>query len=168
VKQLSGHQGSVFDLAFSPDGAFLVSCGAGGSIRLWDVRAGEQLKQIVVGTDTLYAIAFHPGGEFVAVSGVDEVIYLFDVLTGEKKKALEASREIIYRLRFNAKGDRLLSCGYGGTLSIWDPNTGKALLVQPQHRVTNDADWSPDEKQIVAASNDGFAYLIEVQTMAAP
>ena len=46
LKQLSGHQGAVYSVAFSDDGSLLVSCGADKTMRLWDVRGGRQLKQV--------------------------------------------------------------------------------------------------------------------------
>jgi WD40 repeat protein len=41
MKTLTGHHGCVNDIAFSPDGRHLVSCGNDNTLRLWETHTGE-------------------------------------------------------------------------------------------------------------------------------
>ena len=43
---LKGHTKPVLQVAFSPKEAILASCSEGGSIRLWDVKQGKELKRL--------------------------------------------------------------------------------------------------------------------------
>jgi hypothetical protein len=56
---LHGHTDQVNSVAFSPDGNLLASGGVDRTIRLWDVRTGQQLGQPLRGhTDWVNSVAF--------------------------------------------------------------------------------------------------------------
>jgi WD40 repeat protein len=55
MKILTGHEGRLKDLAFSPDGSLLASSGGDGALRVWDTTSGESF---VLTQFTDRAIAF--------------------------------------------------------------------------------------------------------------
>ena len=59
----------VTGVAFTPDGKDLVSICQDRTIRLWDVAAGKEKKQIGTTEDDLYGIAFSRDGKAMATSG---------------------------------------------------------------------------------------------------
>jgi WD40 repeat protein len=44
---LSGHQGSIHAIAYSPDGTRLATGGFDGQVRLFDAKTGSLVKQFV-------------------------------------------------------------------------------------------------------------------------
>ena len=46
VRTLRGHEGSVYGVSFSPDGARILSCSADQTVRVWDAATGEQLLKM--------------------------------------------------------------------------------------------------------------------------
>jgi WD40 repeat protein len=46
LQTLTGHDGAVWTVDFSPDGRLLVSGSEDGSLRLWDVYQGRELQTI--------------------------------------------------------------------------------------------------------------------------
>jgi WD40 repeat protein len=166
LKQFSGHQGSVYGVAFSPDGALLVSCGADGTIRLWDVISGQQLKQILAADKGVYSVDFDKDGRRVVAAGLDKMIRIYDTFTGALQTSIEGHDDLIYRVAFNSRGDRLLSCGYGGNVIVWNPATGQSLFKTQVGRVANDADLAPDGARVVVAGGNGIAHLVDLPAAA--
>src|SRR5712692_9813920 len=60
--------GKVFSVAFSPDGTILAAAGWDGSIRLWDVRRGQELRQCSGHAGPELAVAFAPDGKTLVSS----------------------------------------------------------------------------------------------------
>jgi WD40 repeat protein len=161
IRSLSGHSGTVFGLALSADSAWIVSAGGDSTIRLWDRSSGRQLKQINA-PGALYTVAIHPDGKTVAAAGIDRKVFVYDVFGGTLKATLEGHPDYIYRVAFNHAGNRLLSCGYSGHLVVWDFPSGKQLHVVRAKGVLNSVAYSPDDSQIVVASDDGTARILDL------
>ncbi len=70
VRTLEGHDYSVMDMAFSPDGRLLASASTDARLRLWDVEQGtlrHDIKATYQGTHPpmIFAVAFSPDGQRV-------------------------------------------------------------------------------------------------------
>jgi WD40 repeat protein len=82
ARKLSGHNGSVYDLRFSPDGRTLASAGADRTVRLWDGSTGRLLRTLIEGDDLLYSVTFSPDSKRIAAAGGDGLTRVWDVKTG--------------------------------------------------------------------------------------
>ena len=60
---LRGHKGAVTGVSFSSDGQRLASCGADGTVRIWDAEEGTELLTLP-GYDGATAVLFRPGLPF--------------------------------------------------------------------------------------------------------
>ena len=165
IRALSGHQGTVFGVALSSDSSLIVSAGGDSTIRLWDRLGGRQLKQINA-TGALYTVAIHPDGKTVVAAGIDRKVFVYDVFAGTLKATLEGHPDYIYRVTFNHNGTRLLSCGYGGHLIVWDFASGKQLHATRARGVLNSVAYAPDDSQVVVASDNGTAQILDIPASA--
>lgn len=69
---------------FAPDGkAALVSPGD-GSIRIWDVKTGKELRRMSGHAGIIRSAAFHPLGKLLATAGADGTIRLWDWAAGQE------------------------------------------------------------------------------------
>jgi WD40 repeat protein len=77
-RTLSGHQGPVLSVAFSPDGKSVVSSGMDGTVRFWEVTTGQLLATCIaladgwatICSDGRYQLSGTPGGRFWWVAGL--------------------------------------------------------------------------------------------------
>jgi WD40 repeat protein len=63
--------GTIYALAFSPDGGLLASGSADTSIRLWDVATGKELKAVTSNFGSVRAVTFSADGKTIATGGND-------------------------------------------------------------------------------------------------
>ena len=75
---------------------------------------------------------------------------------------MSGHKDDVYRVQFNQAGNRLLSLGYSGTLKIWDFTAESAVYEESLGVVSYSARLSPDGSQLITASNDSTARILEV------
>ncbi|KAJ7510808.1 WD40-repeat-containing domain protein, partial [Mycena galericulata] len=81
---LKGHTGSVWSVAFSPDGKQIVSGSRDSTVRIWDLKTGATLKHPLIGhTDSILSVASSSDGKRIASSSSERTAAIF---TGKDSK----------------------------------------------------------------------------------
>ena len=69
VRSLGGHTDFVNDIAYSPDGKFVVSAGEEGTVRVWDVETGVEIIDAPTNRDPLICQGW-PGSSAIQITYV--------------------------------------------------------------------------------------------------
>jgi WD40 repeat protein len=110
--------GSAFAAA-SPDGKFVASCGADGSVRLWELKTGKQVREFEGHTDVVHAVAFSPDGRRLLTGGYDRTARVWDVGSGKELQRFENHAGIVTCAAFLPGGRQAVTSSYDKTLRLW-------------------------------------------------
>lgn len=120
------HTSSVFSVAYSPDGHFLLSAGRDARFKVWDIRNNYTLVEDVVGH--MYAInhiAFSPEGDMFATCSMDKSIKLWDAASFRLLKVIDRSRHAghgtsVNKLLWSSHQNLLISASDDRMISVWE------------------------------------------------
>jgi WD40 repeat protein/uncharacterized caspase-like protein len=161
----TGHSWEVRSLAFSADGKTLASGSLDGTVKLWDVSTGAELRTLKG-----CLVAFSTDGKTLAVADVGTV-KLWDVSTGAELRTIEAGP--VSSFVFSPDGKTLASGRADGTVKLWDVSSGselRALSVHPKHTLSGYPNFvlslafSSDGQLLASGSTDGTVNVSEVST----
>lgn len=125
-------QAAIQDLAFTPDGAGLLSAGSDRTLRLWQLRSGRELRRLSGHTEVVTALAFSPDGAALATASCDQTVRLWDVATWQPQTVLRGHLDEVWDVTFLPDGSTLASAGKDGTVRLWDahPNAERQFMWQ--------------------------------------
>ncbi len=108
----------ILSLAFSPDDKLLVTGGADGEIRLWQVVDGKQILSFRGHNDWVSSVAFSPNGKIIASCSHFGSVKLWDSKTGECLKILRGHTNKTREISFSFDGNILASCSDDQTIVL--------------------------------------------------
>ena len=162
VRVLEGG-GWVSSVAFSPDGRLLVSGSNDGTIRLWDVTAGKELRRLEGQGKAVFSVAFSPDGRLLASASEDPTIRLWDVDTGIELRRLKGHESVVVSVIFSPDGRFLASGSADLTVRLWDVSLGEELRRLEGHEKTVfSVVFSPDGHLLASGSLDNIIRLWNV------
>jgi WD40 repeat protein/tetratricopeptide (TPR) repeat protein/tRNA A-37 threonylcarbamoyl transferase component Bud32 len=132
---VAGRAVRVFDVAFSPDGRRIASCGghSPGEVKISDSVTGQVVLTLRGHAELAHGVAFSLDGRRLASWGAqtpDQVeVKVWDAVTGKELHTLSGHPGEIRSVAFSPDGRRLASCGNQvprqGEVKVWDLATGR-------------------------------------------
>lgn len=138
-------------LAFSPNGKFLATCCTDDKVRIWDLAARQEVRQLPAEARNVHGMSFSPDGTRLVSCGNNPVfesedtpLVLWDVASGERLWQIQGPRGLA-SVMFLADGKTIAAGAVEpGSVTLYDAATGaqKAVLRPGGRRLT----LSPDGK----------------------
>ena len=133
-----GHRGAVAALAFTPDGARLVTGDDDSNVRVWDCRSGEQLLQIDYPTDErdadgervhhwVTAVAITPDNTRVVAGLRSKQVRVSSLSDGSTVHELVGHVDEVSGVAVTPDGQHIISCSHDTTVRVWAMADGGAV-----------------------------------------
>ena len=158
------HSSPVQSVAFSADGARVLSGSFDTTAKLWDAATGVLLRTFEGHSSQVTSVAFSADGARV-LSGGDKTVKLWDAATGALLRTFEGHSSWVTSVAFSADGARVLSGSRDTTAKLWDAATGALLRTFEGHSdlVTSVA-FSADGARVLSGSWDKTVKLWNAAT----
>jgi WD40 repeat protein/serine/threonine protein kinase len=175
MTRLIGHTGLVHAVEFSPDRQKLLSGGADGTVRLWDLALGKQIMDFRKPRDIVWRAVFSPDGRQVLAGGGDRIVNgkrihtdyhlrLWDVAGDQPVRELEGHTNEIWDVAFSPDSKEVLSTSKDGTMRLWNVATGKMIRRFEAHKRNWCVAFSPNGHEAVSGGVEAVVHVWNVAT----
>jgi len=83
VRKFETQTGSIFAVAFSPDGSRIAVGGAANEVAIYNTETGQRVAACTGHQAGIYALAFRPDGAHLATGGFDGHVRIYEVKSGK-------------------------------------------------------------------------------------
>ncbi|KAJ4855506.1 ankyrin repeats (many copies) domain-containing protein [Trichoderma breve] len=158
------HGDIVYALDVSKDGRLLAYGGGSGTVHIWDLKRGVEIRTFRAGEKIIFGVKISPDSSFVAAGGWDGNAYTWDL----KKKPSEVKGfrhgRIVHRLTLSSDGKYLVTGG-DPSLKLWDLDTGACLSnFENTNSLVTALSMTPDDRWIATTLGDGSVRFWDLTT----
>lgn len=156
---LTGHQGGVMQVAFSPNGSILASTSTDATVRVWRVSDGTLLHTLEGHEDRVGSVAFNPDGTLLASGSKDRTVKLWRVSNGRLLRTLKGHQDFVGGVAFSPDGSWLASASDDATVRVWRVTDGELVDTLEHNNVVYSVAFSPDGDLLASGSRGGTVRL---------
>lgn len=160
---LRGHNGTIFGIAWSPEGETIASGSSDNTIGVWNTENGKLIRPLEGHKSTVWSVYWSPDGRTLASGSSDKTVRLWDTEKGKEKCTLEGHSNTVFSVSWSPDGCILASASVDKTIRLWDATNGKEINILKGHESdVNRLSWSPDGKILASGSSDKKIILWEI------
>lgn len=169
LTQLWFHQDTVNDVAFSPDGRWVLTASADHTARVWDVRTGQpRFDSPLQHEHFITRASFSADGHRIVTASDDKTAKVWDAATGRLLAALRGHAGPVREAHFSPDGAHVVTGSEDKTARLWNSHTGEPVGGPlPHEGAIVRARFRPDGRQVLTASRDGSVQLWQLGSSAA-
>lgn len=157
------HGSRVYELAFTPDGRELLSCGADGTLRALELSTGAN-RLLARHDDLLHDLDLHAEEPWVLVGGEAGLVEIWNYLTGERVQTWRMTHaSIVTDVHFAGDGLHVVAPGDETTISVWQVGRDEEVQrLSIPHGAVYGLAWDPFHRTVLGAGRLGSIHELDV------
>ena len=166
IFQLTLHEDSVYDIAWSKDSRIIATASLDTSVGLIDVNSQQETRKLrghSKGVTTVEFIEEH----FLASAGIDQSIRLWNLDTGDIVRAFNNHTKAIHEINLRPSQEglpTLVSISVDRTVRFWQPTIGRMVRFAKLDVIPQAVCWHPSEPVVIVFTSSGEAILVDYET----
>ena len=125
-QRLVGHSDAVWTVALTADGRTAVSGGMDGTVRVWEVPSGREVRRLIGHGSGVTGVCVSADGRTAASAGSDGTVRAWDLRTGEEVVRVTTDGARPVAIALSSDGSDLYSGGAAGDVTRWAVPSGRA------------------------------------------
>jgi WD40 repeat protein len=158
LRTMHTDRGSIWGLAFSPDGMQLAAASHDGTATVWNSGTGQELHLLGEDlTQILLRVTFSPDGQHLLAVGSEGTIDIWDLISGQRVSSTSAHANID-DVDFDSSGNLLVTAGGDAKAKLWRYSAGflQEIMTLAGHGARlRAAEFSSDGSRLITSSADG-------------
>ena len=151
---LSGHDGWVTSVDYSPDGRFLVSGSSDQTVKVWSVVDQKEITTFAGHTSMVNAVEFSPDGEVIVSASSDATVRLWSLPKQKEIATIVAHKYGVNDVTFSPDGKLFATAARDYTVKLWSTETLEAIAVLDRQRnLVQSVQFSPDGETLLTGSD---------------
>ncbi|KEG11321.1 notchless [Trypanosoma grayi] len=117
--RMTGHQGAIFHIQFSPDGTMIASCSADKSVKLWNASDGKFITTFRGHVAPVYHVSWSLDSRLLVSGSRDSTLKLWSVSSRELVEDLSGHSDEIFSTDWSPDGQRVATGSKDKKVLIW-------------------------------------------------
>ena len=151
--QFEGHEFTVWSVAVTQDGQYILSGGQDTAIRLWDIKDEKELHKFVGHEGPVYDLVLMPDGKrMVSIADKDLAVKVWDLETKTLISSLAPNSAHVNSVAVSPDQRFIVTGGDDGVARFWDIDRGINLRTLDLQQSIYSIMISPDNRYLLCGS----------------
>ncbi|MGD0584055.1 MAG: caspase family protein [Bacteroidales bacterium] len=130
IRTFIGHADETLinSINFNGAGDRFITAGQDGSVRIWDMASGLQVKRLKAHLGGASCATFDQSGKFIVTGGDDFMVRLWDATSGEMVSEFAGHRGGVGDVNITSDLKYIISGSRDGSIRVWNVETKKELV----------------------------------------
>ena len=127
LREIKAHDGDIAGVAFTPDGAAIVSVSRDATLKIWSAASGALQRSVALDNRQVNSLAVE--GHRAVTGHGDGTTALYDLDRGERIAAYKRNDAEVWSVAFLGSPDRFAAASHDYTIAVWDTNVPSAPQI---------------------------------------